>query len=57
VVMALDSATPGRMAITYYRELQASEFLERIKAGTNIPHGRRTWGRIASLSERLLPAT
>ena len=29
--MALDSATPGRMAITYYRELQASEFLERIR--------------------------
>lgn len=32
VVMALDSATPGRMAITYYRELQASEFLERIRS-------------------------
>lgn len=32
VVMALDSATPGRMAITYYRELQASEFLERIQS-------------------------
>lgn len=32
VVMALDSATTGRMAITYYRELQASEFLERIKS-------------------------
>ena len=32
VVMALDSATPGRMAILYYRELQASEFLERIRA-------------------------
>jgi CRISPR-associated protein Csd1 len=31
VVMALDSATPGRMAITYYRELRASEFLERIQ--------------------------
>ncbi|MEO6815239.1 MAG: type I-C CRISPR-associated protein Cas8c/Csd1, partial [Edaphobacter sp.] len=31
VVMALDSATPGRMAIVYYRELQASEFLERIQ--------------------------
>jgi CRISPR-associated protein Csd1 len=30
VVMALDSATPGRMAIIYYRELQASEFLERV---------------------------
>jgi CRISPR-associated protein Csd1 len=31
VVMALDSATPGRMAITYYRELSGSEFLERIR--------------------------
>jgi CRISPR-associated protein Csd1 len=31
VVMALDSATPGRMAITYYRELKASEFLERLQ--------------------------
>jgi CRISPR-associated protein Csd1 len=32
VVMALDSATPGRMAITYYRELRSSEFLNRIQA-------------------------
>jgi CRISPR-associated protein Csd1 len=31
VVMALDSATPGRMAITYYRELSGSEFLRRIR--------------------------
>jgi CRISPR-associated protein Csd1 len=31
VVMALDSATPGRMAITYYRELTGSEFLDRIE--------------------------
>lgn len=31
VVMALDSATPGRMAIAYYRELTGSEFLERIQ--------------------------
>ncbi|MFZ0934915.1 MAG: type I-C CRISPR-associated protein Cas8c/Csd1 [Bryobacteraceae bacterium] len=30
VVMGLDSATPGRMAITYYREMTGSEFLERI---------------------------
>jgi CRISPR-associated protein Csd1 len=30
VVMGLDSATPGRMAITFYRELTASEFLERL---------------------------
>ncbi|TAL16519.1 type I-C CRISPR-associated protein Cas8c/Csd1 [bacterium] len=31
VVMALDSATPGRMAISYYRELTGSEFLARIE--------------------------
>ena len=31
VVIALDSATPGRMAITYYRELKGSDFLERLK--------------------------
>lgn len=31
VVMALDSATPGRMAILYYRELHGSEFLARIQ--------------------------
>lgn len=31
VVMGLDSATPGRMAITYYRELKGSEFLDRIE--------------------------
>jgi CRISPR-associated protein Csd1 len=30
--MGLDSATPGRMAITYYRELKASEFLERVRS-------------------------
>jgi CRISPR-associated protein Csd1 len=31
VVMGLDSATPGRMAITFYRELKGSEFLQRIQ--------------------------
>ncbi|MBN2266867.1 MAG: type I-C CRISPR-associated protein Cas8c/Csd1 [Candidatus Babeliaceae bacterium] len=31
VVMGLDSATPGRMAMTFYRELTGSEFLERIE--------------------------
>lgn len=30
VVMGLDSATPGRMAITFYRELTGSEYLKRI---------------------------
>ena len=32
VVMALDSATPGRLAVTFYRELERSEFLGRIKS-------------------------
>ena len=31
VVMGLDSATPGRMAISYYRELKGSEFLRRLE--------------------------
>lgn len=31
MVMGVDSATPGRMAVTYYREVQGSEFLERIE--------------------------
>ncbi|NQT55815.1 MAG: type I-C CRISPR-associated protein Cas8c/Csd1 [Desulfobacteraceae bacterium] len=30
VIMGIDSATPGRMGIIYYRELLASEFLDRI---------------------------
>lgn len=31
VIMAIDSATPGRMAIRYYRELKGSEFLDRVR--------------------------
>ncbi|MEG1825328.1 MAG: type I-C CRISPR-associated protein Cas8c/Csd1 [Cloacibacillus sp.] len=31
VVMALDSATPGRMAITYYQEIKGSDFLARVE--------------------------
>jgi len=31
VAMCLDSATPGRMAISFYRELTGSEFLERLQ--------------------------
>lgn len=32
IILGLDSATPGRMGIIYYREFLASEFLERIEA-------------------------
>jgi CRISPR-associated protein Csd1 len=35
MVMGLDSATPGRMAVTFYRELKASEFLDRIQRWHN----------------------
>lgn len=31
IVMGIDSATPGRMSVIYYRELLASEFFERLK--------------------------
>ena len=31
VVMAVDSATPGRLSIVYYRVIKGSEFLERIE--------------------------
>jgi len=31
VVIAVDSATPGRLSIVYYRVLKGSEFLERIE--------------------------
>ncbi len=31
VIMGLDAATPGRMGVTYYRELLASEFLQRVE--------------------------
>lgn len=31
VVMGLDSATPGRMSITFYKELTGSDFLDRIE--------------------------
>lgn len=39
VIMGLDSATPGRMGIIYYRELLASEFLERIE----LWHSQLAW--------------
>lgn len=39
MVMGLDSATPGRMAIIYYRELRGSEFLARIRDW----HARHAW--------------
>ncbi|MBI2918918.1 MAG: type I-C CRISPR-associated protein Cas8c/Csd1 [Chloroflexi bacterium] len=42
VVIVLDSATPGRMAMRFYRELTGSEFLERVKAWHDVDDGC-TW--------------
>lgn len=39
VVMALDSATPGRLSIVFYREFGTAEFLDRIEAW----HERFAW--------------
>ena len=39
IVMGLDSAGPGRLSITYYRELKESEFLERIEKW----HAQMAW--------------
>jgi len=35
VIMGLDSATPGRMGVIYYREFMASEFLDRLHTWHN----------------------
>ena len=52
VVMALDSATPGRMAIIYYRELPASEFLERIRGW----HEHTAWPQNMGKNRRFIGA-
>ncbi|NTW56069.1 MAG: type I-C CRISPR-associated protein Cas8c/Csd1 [Chlorobiaceae bacterium] len=44
IVMGLDSATPGRMAITFYRELNGSEFLQRLQSW----HDQNAWLQIYS---------
>jgi CRISPR-associated protein Csd1 len=45
VVIGLDSATPGRMAITFYRELTGSEFLDRVVAWHEACAWHQDYGR------------
>ena len=52
IVMGLDSATPGRMAITYYRELIGAEFLDRVLRW----HTRCAWHQNYSKDLRFLGA-
>ncbi|MBN2301401.1 MAG: type I-C CRISPR-associated protein Cas8c/Csd1 [Lentisphaerae bacterium] len=39
LIMGLDSATPGRMAVSFYRELTGSEFLQRVMAWHDLNNG------------------
>lgn len=52
VVIGLDSATPGRMAIAYYRELKGSELLERVESW----HTRYAWFQNFSKEKRFVGA-
>lgn len=50
VVMGLDSATPGRMAITFYRELKGSEFLDRVETW----HSQYAWPQNFGMDTRFV---
>lgn len=52
VLMGLDSATPGRMAVTFYREFTGSEFLDRLFAW----HSRFVWAQRYSKERRFVGA-
>ena len=45
IVMALDSATPGRLSIAYYREFGGAEFLDRIEAWHECFAWRQNFGK------------
>ncbi|MDE1163059.1 MAG: type I-C CRISPR-associated protein Cas8c/Csd1 [Acidobacteriaceae bacterium] len=45
VVMSLDAATPGRMAIVYYRELTGSELLARIERWHSLLAWQQNFGK------------
>jgi CRISPR-associated protein Csd1 len=52
VVMAVDSATPGRLSIVYYRALKGSEFLERIENWHETCAWRHTYHAIEVQDEK-----
>jgi CRISPR-associated protein Csd1 len=53
VVMALDSATPGRMAITFYREFRGWEFLDRVSAWHEACAWHQDFGRDSTTKRAL----
>lgn len=52
VVMAVDSATPGRLSIVYYRTLKSSEFLERIENWHETCAWRHTYHLVEKQDEK-----
>jgi CRISPR-associated protein Csd1 len=52
VVMGIDSATPGRMGITFYRELKGSEFLARIEDW----HSKCVWSQYFGKDRKFIGA-
>jgi CRISPR-associated protein Csd1 len=52
IVMAVDSATPGRLSIVYYRSLKGSEFLERIENWHETCAWRHTYHSIEVQDEK-----
>jgi CRISPR-associated protein Csd1 len=52
VVMAVDSATPGRLSIVYYRALKGSEFLERIESWHETCAWRHTYHGVEERDEK-----
>ncbi len=52
VVLAMDSATPGRMAIKYYRELTGSEYLDRVEQW----HTQCAWELIPEKGQKFVGA-
>jgi CRISPR-associated protein Csd1 len=48
VVLGLDSATPGRIAVTYHRTLVGSEFLDRLEQW----HSRYAWHQFLVVNEQ-----
>ncbi len=52
MVMGVDSATPGRMGITYYRELKGSDFLVRIEDW----HRKCAWPQNFGVDEKFVGA-
>jgi CRISPR-associated protein Csd1 len=52
MVMAIDSATPGRMSVNYYRELISSEFIDRIEMW----HHDCSWSQNFGINARFVGA-